>query len=352
MAEVRQKPIIDSHIHLFAESHLPRLSWAGELPDGHVLKRGNTVSSYKDATGGVDNLAGFVFLETDRFSGLADDQWGDALAEAAFLSRIAQGKPLEGEGHTAEDASLCVGVVPWAPVPAGPKALERYMDRLWELYPGECKQKVKGVRYLLQNKPAKVMLHADFISSLHWLGANDLSFDLGIDARSTGLHQLEEARTMMEQLYGSGSNLKIVINHFCKPNLRLAESEARAGHPDFEKWKEHMQQMASYKQTYMKLSGFFSELPPQSADDPANIKDLAARLRPWVEVVIREFSPGRIMFGSDWPVCNVGGPGPAKSWTHWRDTVSAILSDLNLTDGETARIWHGTAAEAYRISDY
>lgn len=352
MSQPNQIPIIDSHIHLFAEAHLPRLSWAGELPQGHVLKRGNTVSTYKEATAGARNLTGFVFLETDRFSGLSDDQWEDALAEAEFLSRIAQGRPLQGEGHVGSDAKLCLGVVPWAPVPAGPDALEKYMARLWKLYPGDYRQKVKGVRYLLQSKPAKVMLQPNFISGLQWLGEKDLSFDLGIDARSAGLHQLEEACAMMKQVYGSNSKLRIVINHFCKPNLHLTENDIKNDNPDFVQWTEYIQQMASHPTTYMKLSGFFSELPEQSSDNPSKIADLVTQVKPWVSAVVQAFGPSRIMFGSDWPVCNVGGPGPDKSWQHWHDLVTALLSDLDLSADDVARIWHGSAAEAYRITGY
>jgi L-rhamnono-1,4-lactonase len=352
MSQARQPLIIDSHIHLFAETHLPRLSWAGELPKGHVLKRGNTVATYKDATAAAANLVGFVFLETDRISGLAEDQWDDALSEAAFLSRIAQGTPVEGEGHTSADAKLCLGVVPWAPVPAGPSALENYMTKLWTLYPGDYKEKVKGVRYLLQNKPKEVMLQPDFISALQWLGEKDLSFDLGVDARSAGLHQLEEACAMMKKVYSSDCKLRIVINHFCKPNLHLTENDVQTGTADFLRWKQSIEQMASYKTTYVKLSGFFSELPPQSAEEPADIEKLVGRIKPWASIVLEAFTPSRVMFGSDWPVCNVGGPGPDKSWQHWHDLVTALLSSLELSNDDTARIWHGTAAEAYRISSY
>ncbi|ETN42041.1 uncharacterized protein HMPREF1541_03980 [Cyphellophora europaea CBS 101466] len=350
MSSPKLFPIIDSHIHLFAQSHLPRLSWAGSLPDDHVLKRGNTVSVYKEATAGTAPLAGFVFLETDRISGLSDDQWEDALAEAEFLSRIAQGRPSEGEGHEAGDSKLCLGIVPFAPVPAGPAALARYVGRVWDLYPDDYKDKVKGFRYLLQDKPPKTMLQPDFIAGLQWLGQNNLSFDLGVDARSAGLFQLEEACTMMDQLYSTGSTLRIVINHFCKPNLQLPESEASEDHPEFSQWKEYIEKMATHKSTYMKLSGFFSELPPQSVDEPASYATLIARLQPWISVVFKSFGPSRIMFGSDWPVCNVGGPGPAKSWQHWHGLVTTILSDLALSDADLARIWNGTATEAYRIT--
>jgi L-rhamnono-1,4-lactonase len=61
------------------------------------------------------------------------------------------------------------------------------------------------------------------------------------------------------------------------------------------------------------------------------------------------FTPQRIMFGSDWPVCNVRGPGDEKSWHHWRNVVGEVLRRANLSDSEKDRIWFGTAMEAYRI---
>lgn len=342
-------PIIDSHIHLFAQSHLPNLTWAGDLPPDHVLNRGNTVSVYKDATSGIKNLRGFVFLETDRKSGLNDDQWQHPLEEAAFLARIAQGTPEPDEGHVPSDSKLLLGVVPWAPVPAGPDALARYVANVMQLYPIEHRSKVKGFRYLLQDKAAKVMLQNEFIAGLRWLGEQGLSFDLGVDARSTGLFQLEEACLMMEKLYGAGGKTTIIINHFCKPNLQLSEDEVE-DHQDFVQWKAYIEKMASFQETYMKLSGFFSELPEQTEDKPTDIHTLIGRILPWAKVVFSAFTPERIMFGSDWPVCNVNGPGPAKSYTHWHKLVTVLLSRLQLSHDDLVQVWHGTAARAYRIT--
>lgn len=48
-------------------------------------------------------------------------------------------------------------------------------------------RKVRGVRYLLQDKPAGTMLKEGFVEGLKWLGREGLVFDLGVDARSGGL---------------------------------------------------------------------------------------------------------------------------------------------------------------------
>jgi L-rhamnono-1,4-lactonase len=349
MAPGEHIPIIDTHIHLFAQSHLPRLAWTSDLPADHILNRGHTVDVYKAATSGVSNLVGFVFLETDRKSGLSENQWDDPLQEAAFLSRIVRGKPLPDEGHEAVDSKLALGVVPWAPIPAGRDALAKYVSKIWDMYPGDYRDKVKGFRYLLQDKPRNVMLQENFIDGLVWLGEHNLSFDLGIDARSTGLFQLKEAIQMMEKLRDLRSPVEIIINHLCKPNLRLSGAEDVRSQPEFVRWKYLIEKLADHEFSYMKLSGLFSELPPQSTDGPDDIRSLVTRVRPWVEVILNSFSPNRIMFGSDWPVCNVGGPGPEQSWKHWRQLVSALLDDFDLSDAARQDIWHGTASRAYRI---
>ncbi len=65
----------------------------------------------------------------------------------------------------------------------------------------EVWSKVRGVRYLVQDKPAGVMLQPAFIEGLKWLGLHGLTFDLGVDARQGGIWQLEEAVEMMRRAY-------------------------------------------------------------------------------------------------------------------------------------------------------
>ncbi|OAP65002.1 hypothetical protein AYL99_00974 [Fonsecaea erecta] len=343
------KCIVDSHIHLFPASHMPRLNWTGDLPADHRLNRQYSLDEYRAATQSQSKeLRGFVFLETDRISGLKDTQWQDALEEVDFLVRIAQGNPREGEGHRPEDARLVLGIVPWAPVPAGAESVARYVGHAQERA-GEAWPLIKGFRYLVQDKPAGVMLQEKFIEGLRWLGEHGLTFDLGPDARSGGLHQLQEACAMMERLYAGGNGPRIIINHFCKPNLRLSAQEAPANR-DFTQWKDCIEQMARHPSTYIKLSGLFSELPEQDEAHPTDVAALVERTKPWVDVVFHSFGPSRIMFGSDWPVCNVGGPGIVKSWSHWHDFVEAILASQNSTAEEQAQIWSGTAVKAYGIT--
>lgn len=272
-----EHPIIDSHIHLYEASDLPRLNRGRSLPTDHVLASTNNVSEYKGATRENKNVLGFVFIETDRKSGLEPDQWNDALEEVGYLAGIAQADSRAEEGDGIRGSRLLLGVVPWAPIPAGPTALAKYVHQALQPFPEGQRHLVKGLRYLLQDKPPDTMLHRDFIDSLLWPGKHDFSFDLGIDALSVGLHQLKEACELFERLYSKGSDLKVVINHFCKPNLQLNQSVAVGQHPEFTRWKACIEKLAGFECTYMKLSGFFSELPPQTVSEPADIPTLRER---------------------------------------------------------------------------
>jgi L-rhamnono-1,4-lactonase len=218
-------PIVDSHIHLFPESHLPTLAWHGP---NNPLGSQHSVDEYRAATAAVPtspdtaqdtDLRGFIFLETDRISSAEEfgAGWSHALDEVSLLTRIALGKPIAGEGHRDVDRHLCLGIVPWAPVPGGPATLEKYLSFVKErTQTEEVWRKVRGVRYLVQDKPSGVMLSQGFIDGLKYLGSRALTFDLGVDARQGGLWQLREAIEMMKRIYDGvddgGAALTLVIS--------------------------------------------------------------------------------------------------------------------------------------------
>lgn len=214
-------PIIDSHIHLFPSSELSTLAW--NEPSNPLWKQHSLAEYRRAVSSSHDILSGFIFLETDRRTS-PDDQddaidtvdpsaapeqggysWKYPLQEVSFLSRIAAGRPRDGEGHQAPDKDLCLGIVPWAPVPAGAVVLERYLAAVREttLRDGDESvwRKIKGVRYLLQDKPDGTMLAAPFIESLRLLGRKGLVFDVGVDQHRRGRKQLEETVEMIERAH-------------------------------------------------------------------------------------------------------------------------------------------------------
>lgn len=195
-------PIIDSHIHLYPKSELDTLAWAD--PSSPLYKQ-FSVNEYATATSSAPSLEGFIFLETDRKNDLktgAEDGrgWEMPLMEVDWLKRIALGIPRDGEGHSAEQKELCLAIIPWAPVPSGAEVLERYVNEVEKHAEGSF-SKVKGFRYLVQDKPKGTMLGDGFIEGLKWLGRKGYVFDLGVDQHSGGKWQLEEAVEMIQRAH-------------------------------------------------------------------------------------------------------------------------------------------------------
>lgn len=216
-------PIIDSHVHLWTASQLDMLAWHSP---SNPLGSQHSVEEYLDAAASSlpaeYALKGFIYIETDRRSSLRPHDWTHVFEEISFISRIACGTPLEGEGHVSSDKELCLAIIPWAPVPLGPEGLELYMVNIQEKTKtdgGDAWEKIKGVRYLLQDKPSGTMLEDGFIQSLRWLGQRGLTFDLGVDARRGGLHQLEETVQLAGKLYQYGSQVKLILS---KSSVSLA----------------------------------------------------------------------------------------------------------------------------------
>jgi L-fuconolactonase len=120
-------------------------------------------------------------------------------------------------------------------------------------------------------------------------------------------------------------NQLFILDHFAKPYIRAGQLEP---------WRTELRELARRPNVYCKLSGLATEA------DPA--RWTLADLQPYFEAALEAFSPGRLMFGSDWPVCTL-----ASSYSRWVETVQALTAPLSAIERE--RIMGGTAVEAYRL---
>ncbi len=85
---------------------------------------------------------------------------------------------------------------------------------------------------------------------------------------------------------------------------------------------------------FCKLSGLVTE-----ADWAAwRVADLAT----YAEHVLAAFGPERVMFGSDWPVCEL-----AATYAQVVDAAGRLTAGLS--GAERAEVFSGTARRAYRI---
>ena len=199
-------PILDSHVHLWPAVELDTIGWI--KPDT-PLHAQHSVDEFRAATSGP--LKGCILVEADRGHGAAPGDWERPLAELAFLARVAAGKPRAGQGHSPSDASLCRGIVMWAPVAEGPDKLKEYLRKAKEAA-GPAFRKIRGVRYLVQEKEAGTMLKDEFVQGLRLLGKAGLVFELGVDQHRRGRAQLEEAVEMIDRAHeGVAEEEKVVV---------------------------------------------------------------------------------------------------------------------------------------------
>ena len=107
-----------------------------------------------------------------------------------------------------------------------------------------------------------------------------------------------------------------------------------------------------------KVSGAFSEIEPLPPAKDQQLMDVQSRVemlartkdqvQPWFDVVLEAFGPRRVMFGSDWPVCNVGGGGNSTAWKNWI-WIAERLAQTKLSQEDQAYFWGKTAAKVYKI---
>ncbi|KAK4153911.1 hypothetical protein C8A00DRAFT_33312 [Chaetomidium leptoderma] len=336
-------PIIDSHIHLYPSSELDSFAW---YEPTHPLASQHSVAEFRAATtGSAANVSGFIFIEADRKNDSAGD-WTAPLQEVAWMRRLATGRPAnpDADGHSADDAPLCLALVPWAPMTLGPEKLGEYLERAEREAGPEVWAKVRGFRYLLQDKPSGVGLGGGFIESLKVLGKRGYVFDVGVDQHRRGRAQLEELVEMIDRAHEGveeAEKVVFILNHLCKPDLTIVSQTD----PSFIAWRTAMFTLSKCRKTYMKLSGCFSELPDKLKERPA--ADIFAAILPWLAVIVAAFGPSRIMFGSDWPVCTVGVGEDA--WKKWHRVVDMVCDLAGLSQEDQAMLWSGTAKEAYKI---
>lgn len=175
---------------------------------------------------------------------------------------------------------------------------------------------LKGIRHTIQSEPAGYMTATHFMRGVRLLAPAGLTYDLLISES-----QLEEAYRFITGI----PETKIVIDHIAKPAIR---------HQSFDHWACWMKKISGFPNVYVKLSGLVTE-----ADWSGWKRE---DLYPYLEFCLEHFQPGRLMIGSDWPVCQL-----AADYL----TAIAIVSDYIqvLSQSEQEAILGNTAIEFYHL---
>ncbi|MGE5521407.1 MAG: amidohydrolase family protein [Candidatus Dadabacteria bacterium] len=236
---------IDSHQHFWIFDPV-RDSWITE--DMSVIRKDFLPSDLEPV------------LKENSFAGCVAVQADQSEEQNRFLLEKADSHP------------FIFGVVGWVDLQA-----EDIKERL-EYYTSF--EKLKGFRHILQGEPKRdLMLTHDFRRGVALLEKFGFTYDILIYP-----DQLEYTKQLVEEF----PQQKFVIDHLAKPYIKDKKIEP---------WKQQISAIAANENVYCKLSGFVTE-----ADWRNWTKE---DFDPYFDVIVNSFGVDRIMFGSDWPVCQV-----------------------------------------------
>ena len=174
----------------------------------------------------------------------------------------------------ADVSPIIKGVIGWVDLRS-----ERVEEQLAE-FAGH--PKFVGVRHVVQDEPeVSFMLGAEFQRGIGRLQQFGLTYDLLIFPKQLPA-AIELVRKFPEQ--------RFVLDHIAKPAIKDGTMSP---------WREQIRELAQARNVMCKVSGLVTEARHDGwkADD----------FKPYLDTVTEAFGPGRLMFGSDWPVCLLAG---------------------------------------------
>ena len=176
--------------------------------------------------------------------------------------------------------------------------------------------KFRGVRHIVQDEADDFMGGAAFRRGIQAVGDRGLTYDLLVFPR-----QLQAAINLVSRF----PKQKFVLDHLAKP-------EIEAG--NLEPWLGRIRELAQHPNVACKLSGLVTE-----ADWGNWSRD---QFTPFLTGAWEAFGPGRLLVGSDWPVCL-----PAASYDEVIDVVWHFLQQYRTADREA--VLGGNAVSFYGI---
>ncbi|WP_163394105.1 amidohydrolase family protein [Flavobacterium limi] len=202
------------------------------------------------------------------------------------------------------------GVVGWVDLRA-----ENISERLSHFSQFE---KLKGFRHVVQGEPDDFMFGTAFRNGIAALKEFNFTYDILIFHR-----QLPAAIDLVK----SFPDQDFVIDHIAKPDIKSGEIES---------WKKNIEEISKLENVKCKISGMVTEA------DWNNWKP--SDLKPYLDVIFENFTADKLMFGSDWPVCNV-----ASDYKELVKTLEDYMSQFSIEDQN--KIWSENAKSFYKLKD-
>lgn len=211
----------------------------------------------------------------------------------------------------AEEAGFVRGVVGWIDLEA-PDAVEQIEELAGN--PLMC-----GIRPILQEMPDdEWVLREPVVIALSHLPRLGLCFDALIQPRHL---------PVIERLARRLPEMPMVIDHAANPEIAGGVLPDKA-------WRRGIASCAAHNQVFCKFSGLATHDVAGWQTSNAVVDVLST--------LMTEFGPGKLMWGSDWPVLNL-----AADYGDWVTLCDSLVS--NFSDAERAAFFGGTALQFYGV---
>lgn len=279
--------IIDTHVHFWNVDTL-RYSW---IDEGSLFDRSFSPQEYlRSAAEAQADIGGMIFIEADADSScsLREARWVQELAAAeprirGIVARVA----LTVRPSVAADLDALAGI----PL-------------------------LKGIRDNIQGHAPGFALQPSFMQGVREVGRQGLHFELCLKH-----HQLGEAL----ELAKACPEVPLVLDHCAKPDIRKGEREP---------WLAQIRQLAALPNIVCKISGLVTEADWERWQ-PEEILWYARQ-------AADAFGPTRVLFGSDWPVCNAAG-----GFEKWFRVAQTLATSWSASDRES--FFCRNAERVYRL---
>ena len=277
--------IIDTHLHLIYRDRLS-YPWLKNEP---ALDADFTYERYSRE---AQRLGIFSVLHME-----VDVAPGDIAAETEMV-----------EGLSREPGSLLAGVI--ASCRPEDPGFAAYLEAQ------QANPFVKGFRRVLHVVPDDVSEGALFRENIKRLSGTGLTFDLCMFP-----HQIEKAKALVDL----APDVTFILDHCGVPDIK--------GH-GYEGWKTGITEIAKRDNVRVKISG----IPAYGELDSWRLEDL----KPYFAHVMSTFGFDRAIWGSDWPVCTLGG-----GLSTWVATTQALLHGCTLAEKD--RLFSGNARQIWQL---
>ncbi len=277
--------LIDTHVHLIYRKKL-NYPWLAQVP---ALDRDATYEQYASTARRI-GIEGALHMEVD-----VDDK--DREAETELVKSLMQ-----------QPDSLMRGAI--ASCRPESDAFAEWFEQQ------QLQPEIKGLRRVLHVVPDDVSTTRTFRDNVKRLSTTTLTFDLCVFPRQMPL---------AIELIDHCPDVSFILDHCGVPDVKSGEMSP---------WREYMSQIAERPNVTAKVSGVMAYGDP----DAWTLADL----RPYVEHTINTFGWDRIVWGSDSPVCTLGGRIET-----WVAATHALIDGCS--ESEKAALLHDNAQRIWTL---